>query len=1133
MSINDIVNSYQTHDKLDPEDHVSNDYWFFYNDVTKEYKKRQCADISFLIKLLGSSNNSDSHHWCHVGNYFNTKITPFMFKQDYETLKNGSKLDFRPLMDNGANETKVVGRYVVWPNLSAKFLGWVLYLKFNFDITLSLNIPLPNHVDLGNYNLLNNKDINFDIFSVLKVNNKVWFKNGRYTQAHHAVMDVEVHVNGSIQTVQVMCGDNFVGTKNQVLLNYLIQNENVLSCNFTEEYKYLGTINLQHLRLAKSNEDVSQTMEVEENEVLEKNINVSPASQYQEEFTTHIEECLKQINEHMLEAYTSTTDNFLLEYMTLSEYCTFPYLAINVWQYCLEHMNLHNQAKEEDIYMFMDILCEMVEGGAELYKDNFIYFVTKDNAKKFFSSLEFFSEPQKALGYYFALHFDIFKNTNDWSINSNLVKASNLDSSFKSFGFFKKIKHNEVSYIFNGKIYEYVKNKKEHDIASLFEKAEETQVSMFKFNSILNFYMTEDGMFDVCKKKYREPCPFVVMSALKKNFITKNEQIVPKQVFTSLMDAIKTDIALLKVYHAKKFESDFTNTRANLVDCLIVGDSMSADRAIYEDKLKNMVTSLLNYSDSDLVLLMIKLNLKDHLTNIIQRNIDIDLMGLQVAMAFQLLWPQNEITFYIWAILLPCFQDFEELLEESKNLDDIINEQCFNNKKHIFEKLHIHINLNFLELLHVDNIDSIVKEYILGINIDDNNKYDPNRIIKKIHTVYNKYRKYPNTYNVWTDKLLEYNPSNDDMYTWLTRFYMRMYLRKHCTNVDLNLLINFVQGFCYFRVLTNFNTTNSKVVINFCASLAIPTDYEKMCLVITSEPNCGKSSLFELLDKIILVYKSDRSVYEHKNMDKSSKIKRFESQLYIMNEAEITTKSYLKNIADSTKFESANRKYGPEESFYANYKVMITNNDMLFVKDGYDKACSNRIGQIYIDHSFESDIGQFSGSVYECYAKKKYHEIKDINTKLMAPVKQFLANVLFYNSDPKTGYVYYKNILQGDKCYKHNKKCLYIYNDRLEALLYVLNIKEVKGGEGFTEAVLLDMITKSVNIVKHIMHDHFKKYDSINENSLFADFKKKYGRGKFFDSDNKVYMNLTMAKSEKMFRRDKPKFKSSVDDDMI
>jgi len=1135
MSVNAILNSYQTCAALSPSDAVSNDYWFFYNDDTKVYKRRECNDLEFLLKLLESGSRQEEHRWCHAANLFNTKVKPYMLKTDYEQHRDKSpeKFDFHSLMNEAANSVIEQGDYVVWHNLSAKFFGWVLYLRFNFNVKLSASVPLPGHSSLGHFNLLSTNMVNFDIFSVLRVDDQIWFQNGPYSDAEHAVMDVDVISNGQTKRVQLMCGDQFVGTKNQVLLNYLIGNENVVSCSFTDRFKIMGKIDLRRLRRTDY-EASSADIDVDEPPVAEPHTAAnemvfSPCSRYVDSFDEKISECLNLIDKHMNEAMPSNgCGKFLFEYLEASEFCTFPYLIINVWQYCSENINLHNQAVEDDIYMFLKLLCQQVGGNESLYEDNLIYIVSKDNAKKFFASLEFFSEPQKALGYYFALHYDIFKTTESWTINSMLVKQSSLEAQVCSFGFFKKVKHNEVSYIFNGKIYEYVKNKKEHDIAGAFDKADETQVSMFKFNSILNFYMTEDGMFDVCKKSYRETCPFVIMSALKKNFITKNEQIVDKNVFHTLMAAMKNDITLLKTYHAKKFERDFTMVLQNLKDCWLMGASMDRYAASLQDRLSFMVTSVLNSPDSDLVLLMMKLDLTDPISNIIHRNVDVDLMGLQLCVAFQLLWPKSEITSFLWACMLPCYTDFSDVLEDCTSLKELVSERTFNNKKYIFEKLHDHLKLACVSLLQHNNMKEEVTAFILDLGLNDNKKYDNRRVIKKINLVYNKYKKVPSAYNVWTDKLIDFNPTSDDMYSWLTRFYMRMYLAKFNTSVNQNLLANFVQGFCYFRVLTNFNTTSSKAIINFCASLAIPTDYEKMCLVITSEPNCGKSSLFELLDKIILVYKSDRLVYEHNNVDKNSKIKRFESQLYIMNEAETTTKSYLKNIADSTKFESANRKYGPEESFYANYKVMITNNEMLYVKDGYDKACSNRIGQIYIDHSFESDVERFNGSIYECYARKRYHEIKDINSKLMSPVKQFLANVLVYNSDPKTGYVYYKNILQGDKCYKHNKKCLYIYNDRLEALLYVLDVKETKGAQ-FTEAFLNDMITKCVSIVKHIVHP--RKMESVDEKSLFADFRRKYGKGKFFNADTASYEHLSIALNEKAFRRDKPRLKSNIDDE--
>ncbi|ABQ52023.1 hel-1 [Spodoptera litura granulovirus] len=1159
INIGDLLQSYQKHEKLTGKDYVSNEYWLFVDEDSGDLRRKHDVDIDFCLKVFDTVHFKP-HRWCHVGNYFNTTIKPFMPKSDFKRLSSmaeyRSRFNFDQLLD-GANTVCEAKNYVYWPKLSAKFFGWLMYLKLNFNFDLCRNIPLPNHEDIGGVNLFTNKKTNMDICTILRNDETILFCNGPFLDTNsfkYTVLEVEIKTpEGGSMMLTMDMSDYYVGTKNQVIFNYLVNNENIVACNFTDEFKYLGEVDLKRLRRSDCYE-TEDDMDVDDYEVETKTSNeirVSPSSLFKFEFETKIDECLELINDSMEEAMPNhNCVKFLQTYMNLNNYETFPYLIVNVWQYCLDKVNLHNQYTLEDILMFLYILCSKMaedEEMEQLYNDNQIYISSKDNAQKFFNSLNFFALPQRALGYYFAIHFAIYKKFETWDMTSGNVFDCDLSDFVKSFGFFKKVKHNEVSYVFNGKIYEFVKNKKDHDIASKFEKADEAQVSVFKFNNLLNFYSTEDGMFDVCTKTFRPSCPFLVVSALKRNYITKAKQFVDKEVFLDLFAAMKNDVMLLQTYHAKKFEIQFNCIFANFKDCILLGPKIQNYKMELLEKMKQMIKWVMGCDESMLILLMMKLKLEDYLHNVIRESDDVDKMGLQLAVTLQLLWPKAGITQYIWS-LLKSDTYFEIMFNDSVlNANEIFEPlgdiRYYNNRKYIIERVHDSLKKNIVFLLNEEeNHDQFFFDCIYNCSESDCDTYERNRLVKKINLIYNRYKNIPSRYDVWTDKLIEYN-SFDDMYTWLTRFYKRMYLRHHIYNMSFdeeNLLTNFVQGFCYFRVLTNFNITNSKAIINFCASLAIPTDYEKMCLVITSEPNCGKSSLFELLDKIILVYKSDRKIYDHNQENNSSKIKRFESQLYIMNEAEITTKGYLKNIADSTKFDSANRKYGPEESFYANYKVMITNNEMLYIKDGYDKACSNRIGQIYIDHSFESDIEPFDGSIYECYERKKYHEIKDINMKLKSPVKQFLANVLMYNSDPKTGYVYYKSILQNDKCYKHNKKCLYIYNDRLEAMLYVLDVKEVKPGTmvntkfrwvNFNEERLVNLVTNCIDRIKQMVH--FRKRENVEVHALVSDFHRKYGRGKHFNAETSTYENLSIISSEKYAKIVKPRLKSSVDEYMM
>lgn len=1159
ISLGAILNTYQTHERLSPEDYASNEYWLFKDGDTNIYKRRNCIDVNFYMQLFNDVIFED-HSWSVVGNYYNIKVKPYMLREDFEKFSADNdylyKFNFESLLDN-ANTVEYAGDYVYWPRLSARFFGWTLYLLLNFGIRLDPMIPLPCNRRLGPVNLLTNNKVNLDTGATFLINDYPLFCNGPFLRndCKHAVIEVDYRCDeNTIQKAHVLFSAKYVGVKNQVILNYLVNNDNVVACRFTEEYSHLGKIDLKKLRISNYEEQTDhEPMELDEtvavtNEMFE--IKVSPSSLFNLQFEHNIRNCLAIINEYMSEAMPNHNcgNNFLKEYMDMNEYTTLPYLVINVWIYCKKQMNLKIY-QLEDVLMFMYIICNELSGGDEylreqLYKSQEIYLNSLENADKFLNSLIFFGEHQRTIGYYFAIHFAVFKKFSVWDMTNGNVMGCELENNVLSFGFFKKIKYNELLYIFNGKIYEFIKNKKEHDIANKFDKADETQVPELRFNGITTFYITEDGVFDVCTKTYRETCPFIAISALKKNYISRSNQIVPKPVFVTMFNALRNDLMLLRVYHARKVELQFNTLYANIKDCALAGPRLTSKKIALLESLDTLIKWLLKADATMLVLLMMKLQLNEHLHNIILEGQPLDIMTLQLAIACQFLWPKAAITGYVWALIKShgffnlCFQEY--VMQANDIFVGLDEKKYYINRKIIVESLHDLVKNNVVTLVDVHDIDSYMKKHIEDINLGVEQKnYENWRYIDKINTIYSKYRRLPLKFPVWTDKLIEYH-ENDDMYTWLTRFYKRIYLNKFIVDMNSeqeNLLTNFVLGFCYFRVLTNFNPDSSKAIMHFCASLAIPSDYEKMCLNITSEPNCGKSSLFELLDKLVLVYKNDRRVYELNCDSNSSKIKRMESQLYIMNETEIMSKSFLKSVADSTKFELANKKYCPEEFYFANYKVMITNNEMLHIRDGYDKACSNRIGLIYLDHSFESDIDLFDGSVYECYERKRYPEIKDINMKLMSPVKQLLANVLVYNSDPKTGYVFYKSILKKDKCYRHNKKCLSIYNDPLEALLYVLDVKELKFTPEtgivaqFTENTLIDMITKSVELVKYMVY--YKLRENVNVNDLLSRFRKKYGRGKFYNSETNTFENLSIATSERRLRSVRPRLKSSVDNYMM
>nr|AGS18835.1 helicase-1 [Pieris rapae granulovirus] len=1131
MSIVDILNSYEN---VLEKKMVSHKYWYFTNG--DKIVKRECKDILFLLKLFESTSKTVVHDWTMIPNYYNTKVVPFVPYDDYINLnKNNADLfNFIGLRKNIISEPKHIGDYMVWPGMSANFLGWTLYLYLNENYKLPASIPLYNHKKLGAFNLLTNEDNNLDISCKIIRNNELLFTNTDKTPSI-AVFSLQTFDE---EPIDVIFGKEYVFVSNtKMWFDYLINNNAAKQCDFAPEYDFIcKTILLDELRWLNNTVPL-QSLQIEQTTNLDNKMNdiLSPCSTFEVEFTKTIDECLTEINDKMLEKSSPSLNivDILPFYMKNNEYSTFYILLISVWQYCEYTIKMHGQYTIEDILYFVKTLCVKVGGDDKLFMDNLIYFSTKNMAKNFMNSLQFFVTPDQgiaeyfdAVSAYFALHLAIFYKINTWSITPSTIKSADVDINVVSMGFYKKIKVNKFDYIFTGSIYENYKNKKDNFLAYYYRTCPETTVSELLFNKTLNFYMTQEGLFDVCKKIYKEPCPFIVMSTLKKNFISKNQTYIEKPIFHRLFATIDKDLLLFKLYHARKFLDDYYTIINNIIDCHTIGSSMNEVCQELKIKWREMINWVLESKATDILIIMIKLknNLNQPITNIVSLPVTVDLFGLQVAIVCHLIWPNSKIDHYFWALLSPSFQDFEDWLDDY-DFGDLVSNDVFNNKKKITEGMHR--LLNRIEYDEKDIFEQ-VKTVIYQAGSPDKKKYEYSRVVKNIGMYYKKFDKVLKEYNVWSDILIEHR-NNESMYTWLTRFYIRMFLNDYSGNIKE--LINVVKGFSYFRVFTNFHSNNSKALINFCASLAIPIDNEKMCIVLSSKPNCGKSSLWELLSTMILVYKQDKEHYNHNKSDKDEKVKLYESQLYVMNEAQLFSKAYLKSIVDSTKIDSARCNYGVMEKFNSTFKSLICNNDddKIFVTDGYDKACSNRLGQMYFDHEFDPEIKSFCGSVYEHHLKKRYCEERDIINTLKNSVQSFLANVLMYNCNPNDGQLYYKSILQGDNSYKYNKKCLYIYNTRIEALMYVLNVKECKNAQEFSEEKLLDAIKCAEKYVTQMLN--FRKRKNITAEMLCSDFKQKYNSSsRFYNADTKMYSNLQISLDEKFFKQYSPKFKSNVDE---
>ncbi|AKN80741.1 DNA-helicase-2 [Diatraea saccharalis granulovirus] len=1127
MSIDDIMKSYKSSDTIES---TSLHYWYFENDDA-HVVRRECRDVSFLVKMFEQTNDTP-HTWSMIGNYYNTKVKPFLPRADYARL-NPHLFNFCNLRGETTSKSVCVGEYIIWPDVSVNFLGWMIYLYINENYRLSTRIPLFNHIKLGPINLItdNKSGICLDIScKMYNEDGEIVFAN---TSTEPSTQVFTVKINEG--ELKVVFGKDYVISKSRVWLDYLINDDRVERCDFYQEFDFIcESIDFDKLRWLGEERCPRPPQPIIEEEVMRDMI--TPCSNFEQKFVFMIDTCLKLINDSMIEKCPPAmvcSDDILNFYLKISHYSTFYILLSSLWQFCEASITMYNQYTLEDILFFVKYVCFRVEGGEEVFIDNLVYFSSKSIAQNFMNSLCFFVNPTNgsnvffdSVSSYFVIHLAIYHKTESWTVTNSTVLKTEVDVKIKSDGFFKKLKVGKNDYIFNGHIYENYKNKKEHSIASLYDGCPEVAVEELVFNRIFNFYMTQEGMFDVCKKIYREPCPFIVMSTLRKNYITKSQVYIEKDTFKRLWSSINVDLNLFKVYHARKFLTDFKVITDNLKDCVVLNNQVLREE--FEGKWKDTISWLLEYKATDIIIMMIKLDLDQPIKNIISLPVDVDLMGLQVAFVAHLLWPGSKAEIFFWSLLCNTYQDYEDWLEGFE-FDDFINLDLFNSKKHIIEGIH-----RFLHDIDYDeeNVLDRVKEIIDNTrNISNNEKkrrYESKRIIKCVGDEYNKFKRLVEEYDVWTDALIEYR-QNENMYEWLTRFYIRIFLKG--TKHD-NLLQSVVEGYSYFRVFTNFHCNNSKALINFCASLAIPVDEEKLGIVLSSKPNCGKSSLWELLSKTILVYKQDKEEYKHNKNERDEKVKLYESQLYVMNEAQKFSKAYLKTNIDKGRSDSVRCNYSVMEKYNISFKVLVCNNedDKIFVKDGYDKACSTRIGQMYFDHFFDPDVKEFSGSVYEHHVKKRYYEMRDINTKLVSSVKEFLSNVLKYNCNPVDGQIYYRHILENDNTYKHNKKCLYIYNTTLEALLYVLNVSKCRGATEVSEESVFDLIKNAQPYVTQMLHYCMRK--NVTVEGLNAEFKRKFNNPKFYNADTKTYKNLNIASNEKQFRQFAPRFKANVDEDV-
>lgn len=470
--------------------------------------------------------------------------------------------------------------------------------------------------------------------------------------------------------------------------------------------------------------------------------------------------------------------------------------------------------------------------------------------------------------------------------------------------------------------------------------------------------------------------------------------------------------------------------------------------------------------------------------------------------------------------------------------------------------------LNFIEQIQHDVQDESNFVDILGYgddindssNVDDNNKNvnddsqtddvddeaENDNTESKLMMIVNKesdnkhymttfYIDYCNTlaflknWNIWWDKLVVAR-YNDDLSSWLVRFYMRIFMTKlNLKDFSSSFVKKIVTGYLYYANFTNFNPVNSLLMMHFDASLGIPSDYEKCCVYLNGEPGSGKSSNFELMEQIVVVHKHDAENYtlSRKETDEMEANKLI-SQLYVINEMKECNDSFFKSTADSTKSNAVCRKYQGSQKYEGNYKLMIVNNKPLYISN-YDKGVRNRFAIVYTDHVFEENL-PFSGSVYSHIKTKRYPMEKTYYEGLVTPVRLFLSHILMYKRNSKDGYVSYKNIVKNDPVHNHNLMCLDINNSLMNALIYVLKVRVKYGVTMVDESKIDKMIELSMPHVDVLVHNMLKsKRGQSHVAQMCAEFRRRYK--KYYRPEQKIFYNIDMAWDKRDFNLNTPTFK--------
>nr|QBI90306.1 helicase [Trichoplusia ni single nucleopolyhedrovirus] len=880
----------------------------------------------------------------------------------------------------------------------------------------------------------------------------------------------------------------------------------------------------------------------------------------------------------------------LQNYFIDSNFMNFDYIIIVIWrviskieelEFCKTDIKLYLELVVESIFGNKGPNFELAKKRCEPY-----YRLTPKVFIRFCNHWAVFLnvDPCVSLAHYYAIHYLIYYNNKTWEYTYDLAKSCGATSEVLCSGFFNKIKSANTILVYNGKHYIAVKEKE--DLHKLTESVNGITLPSVKFNNWKYLYFTEEGVYNLFINDYHSSCPFLLGNTLIKSLTRKEEKTyLPERVIQFMMDNGKNENEIYKTYHMAKICRDIRTLKNNMSIALALNNCLKC-KLREQNALNNVFREIWHSNHSELIAIGVYLSntkLIDLMNNLkclecLQQkltqqkkkcqclmNIEINSRAFRIALIMELFSKTRSIIELAWSLLYSSGL-YKKIYKDNikwtlkKRPENII---LYNNLAFFNEHRESIIDYLYSKIDKIDFIDSLITElsspedFIETLrthigsssrscltqnkNEEENDDFAVddriNESPKDAEDVESKenltdfYRNYCNTWNIlkrwnlWWDKLIIRRP-NDDLNSWLVRFYMRIFMTQlNLDEYNSTFVKQIVRGYLYFRGFTNFNYTNSLVMMHFGASMGIPSDYEKCCIYLNGKPGSGKSSFFELLEYIVVVHKHDSDKYTLSKKDTNEmEADKMISQLYVINEMKVCDDSFFKSTADSTKSNSVCRKFQGSQKYEANYKLLIVNNKPLHISD-YDKGVRNRFAVVYTDHLFEENL-PFNGSIYWHIKNKLYPMEKNYNEDLAKPVRIFLSHILMYKRNPKDGYVQYKNIIKNDPVHNHNLLCLDVNNSPLEALIYVLKVVEKTGAQMIDETKIEKMIELAVPYVENMLHDLLVSKRNANGSqriaTLFSAFKRKYK--KCYREDEKCFYNIDMAWNKEQFNIHRPEF---------